>query len=364
MKLYLTLFGLLLSLTTISAAENDALSTFFVPAAAPIYIDSLPEGRHKMTSYRNGSSIEVVVEDRAIKSLKIDGKEVPKSEYDQHQDRVEELIGTTENNSQSERQIQMYRWSDEENLEGLEKRFEGMGEHFEKMGEKFEMRFEGMGEDFEKMGERLGETFERMFDFESNGNVMRFEFRGDGEGNWQMDSLGAGRSFEWNSNGMDPKGLNSEMPTIEHNKAEAEIREMETMIEQMEGHKNRMEADLERQERDLERQEQDLERKERDLERQSRDMERAADRQMRELEREEVRTERREASYEVLVEQLQREGLIEDTGRLRKLSVDGESLKVNGKKASKEGHDRFLELYEQQMGKAFGRKTSISIKMN
>jgi hypothetical protein len=117
-------------------------------------------------------------------------------------------------------------------------------------------------------------------------------------------------------------------------------------------------------EADLERQEQDLERKERDLERQNRDMERAADRQMRELEREEVRTERREASYEVLVEQLQREGLIEDTGRLRKLSVDGESLKVNGKKASKEGHDRFLELYEQQMGKAFGRKTSISIKMN
>lgn len=367
MKLYFTLLSLLLSVATISAAESDAPffapSTFLAPAAAPIYTDSLPDGRHRVSSYRNGNSIEVVVEGREIKSLKVDGKDVPEAEYGQHQDRVEELLGTSESGHHSDHKIRLYRRSDGEQIEGLEEHFEGMGEHFEKMGEKFEMRFEGMGEDIERMGERLGESFERMFNFESDGSVMRFEFRSDEGGNWQMDSLGEGSTFEWHSDGMDLKGLNSEMPSMERNQAEAEIREMETMIERMEHQKSRMKADLERQERDMERQNRDLERQGRDMERQERDTER----QQREIEREEVRTERsdhREASYEVLVNQLQREGLIEDTGRLRKLSVDGESLKINGKKASKEGHARFLKLYEQQTGKAFGSKTSISIKMD
>jgi TolA-binding protein len=367
MKLYSTVFGLLLSVATVSAAESDtpllAPSTSLAPAAVHSPTDSLPDGRHKVSSYRNGESIEVVVEGREIKSLKVDGKEVPEAEYNQHQDRVEELLGTNENSRHSNHQIRMYRGSDSDDLEGLEERFEGMGEHFEKMGEKFELRFEGMGEDLERLGERMGESFERMFSIEGDGKVMRFEFRTDEDGNWDMDSLGEGRTFEWHSDGMGIKGLNSEMPAIERNQAEAEIREMETMIEQMERQKSRMKADLERQERDLERQQRDLERQGRDIERQGRDVER----EVRRTERVEVRKERmerREASYEVLVNQLQREGLIEDSGRLRKLSVDGENLKVNGKKASKEGHARFLELYEQQTGKKFGSNTSISIKMD
>jgi len=338
MKPLFTLFALLLSIATVSAADFNAFSTFLAPAAAPVQTDSLPSGRHTVNSYRNGSSISVVVEDREIKSLKIDGKDVPEEEFDQHQDRVEELLGTSERRDNSNRDMRIYRWPDED-MKGLEERFEGLGNQFEKMGENFEFRFEGMGEDLERMSERLSQSLERMFEFGSDGNTMRFQFRSDGNGNWQMDSTGDGRTFEWHSDewrsdGMDPKGLNREMPADGHSEAEAEIREMETMIEQMERRKSRMKADLERQKRDLERED-------RDLERQERDMEREADR---------------------MVQQLQREGLIEDTGRLRKLTVDIDNLKVNGKKASKEGHARFLELYEQQTGRPFSKGSSISVK--
>ncbi len=390
MKLYITLFTLLLSVTAVSAATNDASSTFLAPAAAPTPTDSLPSGRHKVSSYRNGSSIEVVVEDQEIKSLKIDGDEIPANEYDQHQERVEELLGTNEKSRRSSSKMRVYRWS-EEDMEGLEERlegmgdsfdkmgenfefhFEGMGEDLERMGENFEFRFEGMGEGLERMGERLGESLERMFEFDSNGSTMRFEFRGDGD--WDMDSIGGMRSFEWHSDdNMDPKGLNREMPADGRSEAEAEIREMETMIERMERRKERMQADLERKERDLERQSRDLERQSRDLERQQRDLERQGqeaerdtEREIRKIERIEIKKEqieRREASYEVIVQQLQREGLIEDSGRLRKLTVDADNLKVNGKKASKEGHARFLELYEQQTGRPLIKGSSISIRKN
>lgn len=371
MKLYISLLSLLLSVATISASASvvpyPALLTSLAPAAAPVKTDSLPSGRHTVSSYRNGASIEVVVEDREIQSLKVDGKEVPEDEYANYQDRVEGLLGTNENGSRFESEMRIHRFSegDLDNLNSLEDHFEGIGENFERMGERFEFNFEGLGEDFERMGERLGETFESLFDFDSDGNTMRFEFRGDGDGNWRMDSLGDGHSFEWHSD-----GLNLSTPADGRNDAEAEIREMETMIEQMERRKARMSADLERQERDLERQSRDLERQKRDLEREGRDLEREGrdvERQTRQLERVEIRKEsieRREASYEVLVEQLQREGLLEDSGRLRKLSLDAETLKINGKKVSKEGHARFLELYEQQTGRAFGKGSSISIKRN
>ncbi|TXF88605.1 hypothetical protein FUA23_14155 [Neolewinella aurantiaca] len=343
MKLYFTLFGLLLSVATISAAESDALSTFSAPAAAATQIDSLPGGRHKVSSYRNGSSIEFTVEDHEIKSLKVDGEEVPASKYDQYMDRVENLLGTGTDNQHIGSGMGMF--SDEESLQKME-------EHFEKLGESFELRFENLGEDFERMGERLGESIERMFEFDGNGNTMRFEFRGD-DGSWFIDSTGIDESFEWHSNGMDPKGLNQDIPTGEHHQAEEEIREMETMIEQLERKKARMKADLERQERDIELQQRDMERQER-----------SAARELRSIERQEMRMERREASYEVLVEQLQREGLIEGNDLLRKLSVDAQKLKVNGKKVSEEGHARFLELYEQQTGRAINGKTSISITMD
>jgi hypothetical protein len=350
MKLYFTLFALLSVVTTVSAAENHGPDTFLAPAAAPTTTDSLPTGRHKVSSYRNGSSIEVVVEDQEIQSLKVDGKEVPENEYDQYQGRVEKLLGT---NEKGDNEMRMFRWS-EEDLEGMEERFEGMGERFEKMGENFELRFEGMGEDMERMGERLSQSLERMF--EGSGDVMRFQFRSDGDGNWEMDSTGDGRSFEWHSDGMPPNGFSPEMPADGHSEAEAEIQEMETMIEQMERRKARMQRDLERQDRDLDQQQRNLERQQRDLEREERNIERKA--------RQKERSERREASYEVIVEQLQREGLIEDSGRLRKLSVDANQLKVNGKKASQEGHSRFMELYEQQTGQEFSKGSSISIKKN
>lgn len=340
MKTTITLFALLFCLTTVSAENHNGPDAPLLPSgpAYAISADSLPAGRHQVSSYRNGSSISVVVEDRAIQSLEIDGEKIPAAEYDKYQDRVEELLGGSGGAGRTDR-MRFFRW-EEEDLDGME-------ENLERLGESFEFRFENLEESLEKMTERFGASFERMFDGDGENGTMRFEFRGDGD--WDIDSSGGVRIFKWKQEDIDPKGINPDAPAGEHGEAEEELREMETMIEQMERRKARMKAELEERKQNENRA--DTNEKRRIIR----------------AEREKIikaRAERREVSYEVIVEQLEREGLMKDVGRLRKLSVDDSKLKVNGKKASPEAYARFQELYEQQTGGRIGKGTSISIRKN
>jgi len=60
-----------------------------------IILDSIPEkkqDRRKIIKTENGRAIEITMEDGQISDLKIDGKEIPADEYDQHKELVREMI--------------------------------------------------------------------------------------------------------------------------------------------------------------------------------------------------------------------------------------------------------------------------------
>ncbi|MEM1358858.1 MAG: M56 family metallopeptidase, partial [Bacteroidota bacterium] len=124
------------------------------PAAAPELLvattqmepDSLPQGRHQVSSFRNGKSTEVTVEDGEIKSLKIDGKTIPPTEYEEHEPMVERLLGGNELRSRGRI-----------NEGDFEDRFRGFEFHFDQDGAEWSEKFESMGEEWEDFGERMGE---------------------------------------------------------------------------------------------------------------------------------------------------------------------------------------------------------------
>ena len=373
-----------------TAIENRPLSSlasfppFSAPASAPKIAtlspaqDSLPSGRHKVTSYRNGSSTEVVVENKAIKELIIDGEVIPESEYDEHQAMVERLLGTSEKKTHFEG----WNWSDEEggranvyrlkslrnlrsleSLEGLEnleqlKSLEGLegleGTFFNLEGGNWEELGERLGE----MGDKISRSLDGIIEFHQDGRVMRFNLDTDIDPFFfDTDSLSKGGSFRFNSD-SDVWELNRE--AIRSGRAhdkESEIREMETMIERLERRKAQMQRDLERAERDGDRAAVDRERSVRDRER----MLREEEREVRDRERME-----RDASpdYESMISQLQREGLLEGNDPLKKLFIGDGKLKVNGKKASGEAYQRFLKIYKKRYGKSLAESSSIKVTIN
>jgi|AntRauTorckE5430_2_1112549.scaffolds.fasta_scaffold07648_2 hypothetical protein len=333
-------------------AQFDGLSAW--PAAAPTCsVDSLPPGRHMVSSYRNGSSTKVTVENGQIQSLEIDGKIIPSTEYDDYQDEVERMLGTSEGNSfRNDRQP--LEWMDENQLD---RRLEGYEERFERMGESWE----DVGSMFEKMAERLGSRFEAMFDMEASDNLFRFEFRGDGDGQYflDVDSL--------------PTGVRPSFPQMkgmdEEPSAEDEIRDMETMIEQLERRKAEMKRRLDDQQNEGNRPEEDMEsiRQDADRIRQSADqIRREAD-----LIRQDADQIRRDAEIVgdkmnvdigELVKQLREEGLTDTSDSVNSIKLTNDTLKINGKQASDEAHARFLELYQAETGSKLRGKFTVEIK--
>ncbi|MFT5999335.1 MAG: beta-lactamase regulating signal transducer with metallopeptidase domain [Neolewinella sp.] len=393
-----------------TAAENHSLcspasfSPFSAPAAAPkiaslaialLAQDSLPTGRHKITSYRNGSSTEVVVEDKAIKELIIDGEAIPESEYDAHQAMVERLLGTSENQNQ----LEGWSWSDDEismsnryrlkslrnleslesleglrfleslkgldNLEGLEglKRLELEG--MEGVFLNLNGNFEDLGERLGEMGDKIGRSLEGVIELHEDGSVMRFNMDRDGkpflfdsDSSLKGDSLSHSTHRKvWKLNGQ----------AMQQNNAldkESEIQEMETMIERLEQRKAQMQRDLERTERDGNREIEDLKRSTRDRERMIQEEERARRDYEREAQSHETHEKEAGPDYQNMVSQLQREGLLEVDAPLSKLTLDNQKLRVNGKKASEAAHKRFLEIYQMRNGETLGKNSSVKITIN
>ncbi len=65
-----------------------------------IVLDTIPakkQDRQRIIKTENGRAIEITMEDGQISNLKIDGKEIPAEEYDQHDKLVQELIVEFEN---------------------------------------------------------------------------------------------------------------------------------------------------------------------------------------------------------------------------------------------------------------------------
>lgn len=59
--------------------------------ASTTVMDTLPQGKNRLVVEKDDQKMEVEIEDGEIKSLKIDGKEIPEVEYDNHIKEVEEM---------------------------------------------------------------------------------------------------------------------------------------------------------------------------------------------------------------------------------------------------------------------------------
>lgn len=360
--------------------------------------DTLPQGRHQVSSFRNGESTEVIVEDGEIKELKINGDKIPASEYERHTPMVESLLGV---NRFQRRGVYSFPDNDgnlprgferlEQDLEGMEDRLENSGirieRHFESMGDNWESLGERLGE----MGERLGRSFEDMFEFDSNGNTFRFELRGEEDGifEFDLDSLmrdGSGAHiFEFDSRDggvwhLDGDHNSDDLDALIREKENAtrseedEIREMETMIEKLERRKAEKQRELDRakrQQADGQRQQRDLLRQDADLARQQQDQQREEAREQRFLARAQSEELIKRTSdggvdpdkFAAIITQLQEEGLVKDSGKFKKMLLTNTTLKVNGKKVSPEAHARFAELYQERFGKPLSG-SQFQIKIN
>lgn len=358
--------------------------------------DTLPLGRHQVSSFRNGESTEVIVEDGEIKELKINGDKVPPSEYERHTPMVERLLGVDNG-----RRYETFFFDGSNfprDLEGTEMELKGMEKQLEKSGIRIERHFESMGDNWESLGERLGEmgerlgrSFENMFEFDSDGNTFRFELKGEEDGifEFDLDSLirdGSGsRIFQFdNRNGgvwhLDGDHEGNDLDALIREKENAtrseeeEIREMETMIEKLERRKAEKQRELDRakrQQADGQRQQRDLLRQEADLARQQQDVQRQEAREQYNLARAQYERSSNQSSdgglepdkFTAIITQLQEEGLVKGNGKFKKMLLTNTTLKVNGKKVSPEAHARFAELYQEQFGKPLSG-SQFQIKIN
>ncbi len=364
----------------------------------PPAIDTLPRGRHKVTSYRNGKSTEFVVEDGAIQSLKIDGKDIPSSEYDEHQPMIERMLGTNETKTKA------FFWNGRD-LEDMELELEGEAIEFETLIEKFSEDFEGWGGSIESLGERIGEDFEGIF--EDGANVFRFRSSFPSqEFSFDFDSL-PGSNFrffadsiafkvdtmflrgdanfirKFNSKDIELDGdvrilrdggatwITRDGMRKEALSDEEKIREMETMLERLERKKAAMKRELEAIRNGEAREMRETERKVREerrlVEIEVREAQREALREQRdaELEMREAKVMAREAKerrdgpdYESIVKVLQGEGLIPE-GEVNTFKLDNSSLKINGKKMAANVHSRFIEVYQERYGDTLGKKFQV-----
>jgi len=330
-------FALLISLT--GGATTTAPDLFPAPATAPkcdMVTDSLPAGKHRVSSYRNGNSAEVEVEDREIKSLKIDGKTIPADEFDDHLPMVEHMLGVRKDPDHNGDE-----WTDGDRFE---QHFQRMETQFENMGEEWEE----LGSTFERLAERLADRFEGMFDSDGDGMIII------------TDSL----------HGFDDLFVDPPNRPERPRGTEAEIEEMETMIDRLERRKAELKRDMDRQNREADdvRREADRTRRDvqrdadgarRDAERSRRDAQRSADKVRGNAQRMagDIRKEAggMRADFKFIAEQIIFEGLADVKGDVKRISVNNDRLKLNGKSTSDEAHQRFLELYKERTGQEWSK---------
>ncbi len=81
-----------------SDATTFARETNHIQKVTVTVTDTLPKGKNRLIVEREDQKMEVEIEDGEIKAMKIDGKEIPKEEFEQHVVEVEELWGTEPEN--------------------------------------------------------------------------------------------------------------------------------------------------------------------------------------------------------------------------------------------------------------------------
>lgn len=361
---------------SVSHPAPAAAPTAPEPRSVPAAVDTLPRGRHQVSSYRNGKSTEFIVEDGKIKSLKIDGREIPEAEHKDYEPMVEDML-SPRSSSNSRVIRQGYVFPDmnlgegdfelpEIELDDLE--FPDLEGDLEEIFRDYDVTIGQFGED---IGEVLGGAFHVL-----KGIAIH------------TDSLPGGSRFLWRTDSTAAKGgrfffHQDEEAEDELNRffrqqdreaqrfEEEKIREMETMIERLEREKAQMKRQLERRKNSTENLRESQERVLREAERlRTEELARirrqasraarhhSAARTQANLARE--RAERLPPTTSAtpgmdmsdMIKQLQREGLISGEP-VRKLVVDNKKLKINGKRATTAAHARFLELSKGKYGGDF-----------
>lgn len=242
--------------------------------------------------------------------LKVDGKEIPESEYDQYREQVEEMLGGGRGQGGEFPGFTFDVFRDMDDLEG---RTERMEQYFEQQGEKWE-----------RMGEEMAKRFEQMFQFDDENGSFRLEFDGTEGGvfEFNLDSLMQGHHIQ-----IDPSRKGYSFDELmrekesELNDPEREIDELETMIERMERRKAQMEREVE-----------------------------AA--------KEEGGMTINGFNFEAELKRLRQDGLV-DPGIIRSFEFSQKQLKVNGKKTSEEAHAEMLRRYKERVNA--GAKFSIEL---
>ena len=119
-------------------------------------IDTLPtisKHSYSMTKSDDDGSITIKKENGKITKLEIDGKKIPKSEYDQYEEEINEMEGGTSRHGN----VWMFRDGDEIDMGNLEEEMERLGIEMEEWGEEFGQTF---GKDMEKWGDDFGKSME------------------------------------------------------------------------------------------------------------------------------------------------------------------------------------------------------------
>ncbi len=221
--------------TALSAATstNDRPVVLTDYVRATVLADTLPPGRHQVSTFRNGSSTEFIVEDGEIVMLKVDGKEIPESEYDKYQREVEIMLGGGQKNNGVHGTF-FDVWDDAENLDD--------------QSERIERYFEKQGEHWEQLGEEFARRFEEMFQFDNDEGTFRFYLEGEEGFEVEIDSIMRGHEQELRRFERDEYKLDDiirEREERDQQSTEEEIEELSTMIERMEARKAQAEARLE-----------------------------------------------------------------------------------------------------------------------
>lgn len=297
---------LCLGLGTVLGATTEVHPAPFTPQnllPAAAQIDSLPMGRHSVSSFRNGSSFAFIVEDGEILEIKVDGQEIAAADFPQYQQRVEEMLGGRTGSPFTRQRLDVF--------QGLDQ--------FKDQNEDMQLYFREQGEAWERMGEEVGKRFENMFQFDEESGTMRFEFdsfeglEGQKGFEFNLDSMMNGQVLRFNTQ---PKFFDMEELLREKEQQrrspEDEIEELETMIQRMERRKAEAQKELE-------------------------------DRASEEISMGGF-------SFEGELKQLRSDGLIAP-GVIRSFQFSQKALKVNGKKASAEAHQKMLEAYRKGIDK-------------
>ena len=331
----------------VTATESsDVIVEKFMGTSLATLPDTLPQGKNRLIVEREDQKMEVEIEDGEIRTMKIDGKEIPANEFKNHAREVEEL------------------WNVQPEVADHVLRVEP---------------FDGRGLRF-RSGE--GQNFQYFFDDKEN-----FHF--------EMPDI----HFDNEMFFLDDDGNNVfVLPDVDFNLpddfAQQYKQQMEKLKLQLQENqylsKDKLKELLERQKLIEEKYLRQLDEQTRQLDNRriiiERDHEKMLDRQ-REVERamkEKNWVIQKDAlilqdglsrgdgdvfilgrhgnsQSDMLVRRLKADGLIGNTEEY-KVELSGKSLKINGKKQSSEVHGKYLKLYESLSGFEMGKKSKIVIE--